>query len=269
LYTAPDPPPVHFLRMPAFLDMLLTCLFIPESPINEEHKPKYVYLLGYAASVYEMMDEGIRASVHKDELKQTIEAIESSQVICSNDVGSLQLTVDIGVLYQCVRYPIVAMGVMKWVEHCLSEKNYAKVLSESTPLQLILLDEVSTTHSLQHELVLNILKNFYERNYPQLDTLVELDFKKMVVDRMIHLLSRGYIMPVVLYIKECMDRQAADMSLLRHFVAEVLEMVAPPYSVEFIAGMLPIVKNDEVTSALKMPDGEDDVSKFLAHCENG
>ena len=40
-------------------------------------------------------------------------------------------------------------------------------------------------------------------------------------------------------------------------------MIAPPYSVEFIGGMLPIVKNDEVTSALKMADAEDDVSKFL------
>lgn len=42
-------------------------------------------------------------------------------------------------------------------------------------------------------------------------------------------------------------------------------MIAPPYSVEFISGMLPIVKNDEVTSALKMSDGEDDVSKFLGN----
>ena len=40
-------------------------------------------------------------------------------------------------------------------------------------------------------------------------------------------------------------------------------MIAPPYSVEFIAGMLPIVQNEQVTSALKLADGEDDVSKFL------
>ena len=47
--------------------------------------------------------QGIRVSVHKDELKSTIQAIERSQAICSNDVGSHQLTVDIGVLYQCIR----------------------------------------------------------------------------------------------------------------------------------------------------------------------
>lgn len=269
LYTTADPPSVAFLRIPEFLDILLTALFTPDTPINEDHKPKYIHLLGYATSVYEMMDEGIRASVHLDELKATISAIERAQGICCNEIGSLQLTHDIGILYTCIRYPIVAMGAMKWVVHCLSEKNYAKVLSESTPLQLILLDEVSSMHPLQHELVFNILKDFYERNYPGLDTLVQLEFKKTVVDRMVHLLSRGFIMPVVLYMKECMERQFTDMSLLRHFVAEVLEMIAPPYSGEFIAGMLPIVRNEQVTSALKMTDGEDDVSKFLAHCENG
>jgi len=269
LYTAPDPPSVNFLRIPDFLDILLRALFTPETPINEDHKPKYIHLLGYAASVYEVMDEGIRVSVHQDELKSTVQAIERTQVICASEVGSIQLTHDIGVLYQCIRYPIVAMGAMKWVVHCLSEKNYAKVLSESTPLQLVLLDEVSTMHPLQHQLVFNILKGFYERNYPDLDTLVQLEFKKTVVDRMIHLLSRGYTMPVVLYMKECMERQFTDISLLRHFVAEVLEMIAPPYSSEFMSGMLPIVQNQHVTSTLKMSDGEDDVTKFLAHCENG
>ena len=41
-----------------------------------------------------------------------------------------------------------------------------------------------------------------------------------MVDRLVHMLSRGYVMPVVLYIKECMDRQNTDVSLLRHFVTE-------------------------------------------------
>ena len=151
-------------------DILLKALFTPETPINEDHKPKYIHLLGYAASVYEVFEEvnlsyslsyswnyfnrfslhskndrtrnknstilelnwwvpwppryrrpcgthakkitklfmytssqGVRVSVHNDELKSTIQAIERSQVICSSEVGSAQLTHDIGVLYQCIR----------------------------------------------------------------------------------------------------------------------------------------------------------------------
>lgn len=40
------------------------------------------------------------------------------------------------------RYPVIAMAIMKWVEHCFSEKHYAKVITESVPLQIVLLDEV-------------------------------------------------------------------------------------------------------------------------------
>ena len=38
---------------------------------------------------------------------------------------------------------------------------------------------------------------------------------------MIHMLSRGYILPVVSYMKDCMDNNTFDVSLLRHFVVEV------------------------------------------------
>lgn len=270
-YSSTEPPSVEFLRIPVLLDLLTSALFTPEASISADHKPKYIYLLAYAASVYETWDEGRCEAVYKEELKPTIQAIERVHKICCNDIGSssLQLTADVGVLYQCVRYPVVAMGVLKWVEYCLSEKNYAKVITETAPLQIVLLDEISSSHPLQHELVLNLLKSLFERNYPELDTLVELEFKKTAIDRMLHLMSRGCIMPVVIYVKNCMDAQTTDMSLLRHFLTEVLEMIAPPYSSEFIAAMLPIAKNKEITAPLKVSDGGDDVTEFLAHCENG
>lgn len=40
-------------------------------------------------------------------------------------------------------------------------------------------------------------------------------------------------------------------------------MIAPPYSSDFIAVMLPIVQNKEITAALRANNGEDDVTKFL------
>ena len=46
------------IKMIALLsDILLKALFTPETPINEDHKPKYIQLLGYAASVYEVFEE--------------------------------------------------------------------------------------------------------------------------------------------------------------------------------------------------------------------
>ena len=35
------------------------------------------------------------------------------------------------------------------------------------------------------------------------------------------MLSRGCILPIVSYMKDCMDNESFDVSLLRHFVVEV------------------------------------------------
>ena len=41
-----------------------------------------------------------------------------------------------------IRFPVVSMGLLKWVSECMTEKNYAKVITESSPLQIVMLDEV-------------------------------------------------------------------------------------------------------------------------------
>lgn len=268
-YTSNDPPSVSFIRVPVLLDILVGALFTPSSNIPVEHQSKYIYILAYAVSVHEYWEEEKRESVYTEELNTTIEALENVNKVCSNDIGSssIHLNADVAVLYQSISFPVVAMGLLKWIEFCMSEINYAKVITEVSPIQVVMLDEICSCHPLQHENVFDLLKDLFERNYPDLDTLMELEFKKTLVDRMIHMLSRGYIMPVVLYMKDCMDKQVTDVSLLRHFVTEMLEMIAPPYSTDFIASMLPIVQNKEVTGALK--DGSDDVTQFLVHCENG
>lgn len=43
---------------------------------------------------------------------------------------------------------------------------------------------------------------------------------------MIHLLSRGYVVPVISYINSCLEKQNTDNSLIRHFVTEVSEAIS-------------------------------------------
>ena len=38
---------------------------------------------------------------------------------------------------------------------------------------------------------------------------------------MVHLLSRGYVLPVVGYIRRCLEKLNTDISLIRYFVTEV------------------------------------------------
>ena len=51
----------------------------------------------------------------------------------------------------------------------------------------------------------------------------QLELKKMLLDRMVHLLSRGSAIPVVTYVRKCSEQQDTDISLIRHFVTEVGE----------------------------------------------
>ena len=47
----------------------------------------------------------------------------------------------------------------------------------------------------------------------------------MLLDRMVHLLSRGSAIPVVSYLRKCSEQQDTDISLIRHFVTEVSAFV--------------------------------------------
>lgn len=48
-----------------------------------------------------------------------------------------------------------------------------------------------------------------------------MELKKTLLDRMVHLLSRGYVLHVVSYIRKCLEKLNTDISLIRYFVTEV------------------------------------------------
>lgn len=85
----------------------------------------------------------------------------------------------------------------------------------------------------------------------------------MLLDRMVNLLSRGCVVPVVKYVKHCWTRGDTDISLIRYFVTEVLEAVAPPYTPEFVHLFLPMVENEEITGSMRGDGDNDPVSEFI------
>lgn len=47
----------------------------------------------------------------------------------------------------------------------------------------------------------------------------------MLLDRMVNLLSRGCVVPVLQYIKHCWQRGDTDISLIRYFITEVWNII--------------------------------------------
>lgn len=147
-FSASDPPPIDLIRIPLFLgkfsvqfssngflklyisrdltvflfaELLVDSLFKPGVKLNPEHKPKYIYLLAYAASVYEISSSkkpGVRKSINKDELKSTTQAIDKVHTICYNNKGSTELIAEITTLFQYIRLYLVNISAKYFfVEH--------------------------------------------------------------------------------------------------------------------------------------------------------
>ncbi|KAJ8924683.1 hypothetical protein NQ315_000834 [Exocentrus adspersus] len=266
-FNAPDPPPIDLIRNPQFLELLVDSLFKPGVKLNPDYKPKYIHLLAYAASVSEVQPKkGQKRISNKDELQPTIRAIETVHNICNGNKGSSELIAELSTIYQSLKFPVVSVGIIRWVECTVTESSYFKLCTEHTPIHLALLDEVVTLHPLLHNQVLDLLVRLFESKQDELEILVQLEMRKMVLDRMVNLLCSGCVVPVVKYIKQCWQRGDTDISLIRYFVTEVLETIGPPYSSEFVHLFMPMVENDEITGTMR-GDGENDpVSEFIGSC---
>ncbi|XP_021954915.1 negative elongation factor D isoform X2 [Folsomia candida] len=271
--TTNDPPPVELIRAPQFLELLIDALFKPGSKLNPEHKSKYIYLLAYAASVCDIFRRGQRHSLKQDELKSTITSIEKVHSICNSNKSSSELVVELPALYNCIRFPVLGVGVIRWVECTVTEPSYFKLCTEHTPVHIALLDEIVANHHLLHQKVLELLILLFESKQDELEILVQLELRKMLLDRCVNLLTRGCVVPVLKYMKQCWLRGDTDISLIRYFVNEVLDVVSPPYSSEFVQLFLPLVESDEITGSsvkdYKDPSSEmqDVVGEFIVYCK--
>ncbi|VDN00460.1 unnamed protein product [Onchocerca ochengi] len=70
--------------------------------------------------------------------------------------------------------------------------------------------------------------------------------QRSIIDRFVHLLSVGFALPVVEKINKMFQEGQIDVSLARYFAIDVLEIIEPPYSEEFVETFLPIVLNREI-----------------------
>ncbi|CAF4383730.1 unnamed protein product, partial [Rotaria socialis] len=259
IYQSTDPPPVDLIRKPAFIELLITQLFDPESTLNPEHRPKYIGLLAYACSVAETNKKSSRKSAvnSKEELSQTTIALEKALEICISSKSTVDLISDLNELYKCLRFPIVAACVLRWIEFRIFDPSYFKLDQGTTPVHLIIIDEIVSLHFLLHQKAFELLVRFFEATFAELDTLVHLEFKKTILDRMVHMLSCSYVHPILEYMKKRWEQQDTDVSLIRHFVFEVLEMIGPPYEPSFVQLFLPLLQKEAIAGTMPFRTDEE------------
>jgi len=139
---------------------------------------------------------------------------------------------------------------------------------EPEPVHWVLLDHIATTHSNLQMKVFSLLSALFERESRSTEVAeVVIDRQRTVMDRFVHLLSVGAALPVTEFTyKMYLDGQA-DVSLIRYFATEVLEIVCPPYSQDFVDVFLPIVTDRDIFDRLvkeKVPAAKE----FIDACVN-
>lgn len=72
-------------------------------------------------------------------------------------------------------YPVVSVGIIRWVECTVTESSYFKLCTEHCPVHLALLDEVVVCHSLLHTKILNLLVHLFESKQDELEILVQVN----------------------------------------------------------------------------------------------
>ncbi len=48
---------------------------------------------------------------------------------------------------------------------------------------------------------------------------------------------------------------------------QVLDVIAPPYTAEFVQLFLPLIDNEDITGSLRLEDENDPVSEFIGNAE--
>ncbi|KAK6106157.1 TH1 family protein [Brugia pahangi] len=259
-YVSSNPPPIELIREHFFVDMLTDSLFAYEGiKVHVDHRPKYVYLLAYASCVGEQKTTTGRIQ-NRHELNMTRDTIERI-------VNLLEKTDDLmkemkSLLY-AIRLPVIAAGLLYYLRgNLLSEE----LISEPEPVHFVLLDQIATTHPNLQLRVFRILCELYDRQSMMNEAAeVIMEKQRSVVDRFVHLLSVGLALPVVEKINKMFRDGQIDISLVRYFATEVLEIVAPPYSEDFVGVFLPIVSNSEIFDQ-NISDKIPAAKEFIDHC---
>ncbi|CAG8487096.1 2236_t:CDS:10 [Diversispora eburnea] len=237
-----DPPPSPiYLRDPELLYWLLTNVFVPSEQnknIKLDLKEKYLYLAAFASSAKEIPDGNVDIS----KVNSTFDTLKKlSATLSKKSATGSEFNSIVPDLLVYIDTPIASMASIFWIKYLLRETSfYEKNFKfNEVPIPHLILEEIAFRHPYQRGHVFNAYKADLESSH-KLTPEVMTALKKQLLDRMIFLISIGYVM-------------------------QVLKMVSPPYSAEFYGTMLRLIEPIYVVLEAGL-ETRPLIQKFLTDC---
>jgi len=267
LYTADDRPLAQHLHHAAFLDLLLTDLFNPTKAIPPSQRAKHVALLAIAcgtraaprppppsasdAAVYALLADDVSAE-DSSEVGAVQRALEGALALTEGVQDDYLTTRPFA---PCLRYEVVSMGVLKWVDRRLTAAHLLlespRVAEGLVPSLLRLVAEVSRLHPGHWPACLELLeRHFRAVGAAELDSTVRVATLKLLLMGLLYIARLGFALPVLHAFAEWLHTVTLDLSLIRTFLYRLLSTIQPPFSARFVAALVPIILDPKVTEAI-------------------
>ncbi|KAK0425413.1 hypothetical protein QR680_009187 [Steinernema hermaphroditum] len=262
LYSRPNPPSVDLIRDPIFVNMLIHALFNCEGMKRlNDHRAKYIFLYAYASCVAESRSaNGVRMQ-KKDELVSTCSQLDQITTLLESSDDLLKIFRKLQML---IKTPAPAAGLLHYLRTYFMND---ALVSEIPPVVFVLIDLVASAHVNLHYRVFEVLCDLYENQSSKNEVAeVLMERQRSVIDRFVHLVSVGLVLPVAEKVTRMWVDGFMDISLVRYFALEVLEMIAPPYSEEFISVFLPLVENPDIFDPSQYSQKFQSAKEFVDIC---
>ncbi|GMT29191.1 hypothetical protein PFISCL1PPCAC_20488 [Pristionchus fissidentatus] len=248
-YILPRPPPVALIREKILLRLLMDSVFSKDQKQTESFKQQAVFLLAYAATVYEKKKNDKKTYCNL--------ALESARSSLERAVTCLEGTLDevhreIPELLHLTKHPIVAAGCLWYYRSVLLSEGTR--LGEIPTFVHVIFDHCGARHKNLHATCLEILDEIYDKVAHEEDQAeVIMARQRVLIDRLVYLLTCGAAVRVLQKMTKKFEDGAIDASLIRYFVLEVLDVIGPPYSLTLLRLLVPLVTNlniiDEIQRA--------------------
>ncbi|RHY89049.1 hypothetical protein DYB31_008387 [Aphanomyces astaci] len=260
VYTSPSPPPVVHIRehvVGLILRRLTTALFHPyEAVESASHRTSCAFVLAYAATVQDTRP--LLATTTDDQAMSWDEAqvhtiaaaLEAASTVCKSETTLSYNSDAVDKLVRSMAIPVVSMGILHWLQLLVASKTFynGPFFHAAFPVVMSLLRQAIALHVGQWPTVFQVLVTSV-RLQPESNPVKVLETKKETLRCMVHLMTCGYIFPVLHFIATQTDD--LDQALLRHFIQLVLMRIAPPYSLRFTTVLSDILLHPKVSQALR------------------
>ncbi|CAH8869597.1 unnamed protein product [Trichobilharzia szidati] len=275
-YKGDAPPPVALLRQPIFIALLADALFASADRLLNEQLEQYAYLYSYAAMVVEETDPitDRRISCIRTEVDRAKHEVLEASRICrqwNNMSGSgisLRAFRDLPTLLKTLSCRPVSFGVFRFVRVVFHTKRVDFELNLDTMKPYcIVVNELAEVNVYLRPALLAFITELLASSVEGMEDLSQLEYKRMLVGLLVHLLSCGHVLPVINTMRRLFVRNRVDVSIVRHFVTEVLKVAAPPYKTSFLNALYPLVVHPDINDGLKAGKDTDYVNEFLDYYE--